>query len=243
MNASDAGPYTTKELSPRTWPDFERLFSQGHGCDFCACMVYQRGCHLPSKEFPTRAESHVRNLTDKRELVMQGRAHGILVFADAEPVGWCQYGPVDELPLPGASRLQKGVRVEDSTSQWRITCFVTHQKHRRRGVGSLALTAAVESIERQGGGWVEATPIAHSYSDNQLPRLAKAYGRHSPQVEEYLNTQPWPELMVCGVGRVPAARGSFGNTSHSGTVSMFERAGFEAVRIVRDTHVLMRRHV
>jgi GNAT superfamily N-acetyltransferase len=236
-------PYTTSELSPRTWPDFQRLFSQGGGWDFCACMVYQRGHHLSSKESPTRAESHVRGLAEKHELVLQGRAHGILVYSDTEPVGWCQYGPVDELPLPEAHRLHKAVRAEDDMSQWRITCFVTHRNHRRRGIASLALAAAIDAIQRQGGGWVEATPIARAYSDTQLKRLARTYGRNSSTVEEYLQTRRWPEVVVPGVGPVPATRGSFGNTSHSGTVSMFERVGFEAVRIVRDTHVLMRRHI
>src|SRR5262249_41832981 len=111
------------------------------------------------------------------------------------------------------------------------------------GVGSLALAAAIDAIQRQGGGWVEATPIARSYSDTQLRQLTRTYGRNSTEVEEYLSTRRWPEVTVRGVGPVHAVRGSFGNTSHSGTVSMFERAGFEAVRIVRDTHVLMRRHL
>ncbi|MBO0879765.1 MAG: hypothetical protein J2P17_05220 [Mycobacterium sp.] len=243
MTTTDVGAYATKELSRRTWPDFERLFSQGGGWDFCACMIYQRGHHLSGKECPTRADSHLRNLAEKRELVMQGRAHGILVYSGVEPVGWCQYGPVDELPLPEAQRLVKGVRVEDDTSQWRITCFVTLQRHRRRGVGSLALGAAIDAIQRQGGGWVEATPIAKSYSDTQLRRLVRTYGRDSVEVDEYLGTRRWPEVTVRGVGPVPATRGGFGNTSQSGTVSMFERAGFEAVRIVRDTHVLMHRRL
>lgn len=85
----------------RTWSDFERLFTQGNGWDFCACMLFQRGCHLPKSKFPTRADHQVRNLAEKKRLVQQGRAHGILVYADGEPVGWCQYGPVDELPVPG----------------------------------------------------------------------------------------------------------------------------------------------
>lgn len=85
----------------RTWPDVERLFTPGHGWDFCACMLFQRGCHLPKSKFPTRADHQVRNLAEKKRLVQQGRAHGILVYADGEPVGWCQYGPVDELPVPG----------------------------------------------------------------------------------------------------------------------------------------------
>jgi hypothetical protein len=40
----------------------------------------------------------VRNRREKRDLVERGHAHGILVYANGEPVGWCQYGPREELP-------------------------------------------------------------------------------------------------------------------------------------------------
>ncbi len=46
--------YATKELSPETWSDFERLFAPGRRWAFCACMLYQRGCHLDRKMFPDR---------------------------------------------------------------------------------------------------------------------------------------------------------------------------------------------
>jgi hypothetical protein len=61
----------------------------------------------------------VENLAQKRALVYDGRAHGILVYADAEVVGWCQYGPVDELPIGG-----KG-KPGPTDADWRITCLVT----------------------------------------------------------------------------------------------------------------------
>ena len=240
--ASGVARYTTKELSEETWPDFARLFSRCGGWDFCGCMLYQRGYHVAC---PSRAEARARNLRDKKELVEQGRAHGILVYTDGEPVGWCQYGPVDELPVgdPGRQLRHNVVRAEDPTSQWRITCFVTLKKHRRKGVAGTALAAALEAIRERGGGWVEATPIAHTYSDDRFHQLARRYGRDSAEVEGYLRTRQWPELVVRGVGPVPAVRGSFGGRSHQGTVSMFEQQGFEAVKIVIDTHVLMRRHV
>jgi ribosomal protein S18 acetylase RimI-like enzyme len=232
--------FTTRELSPQTWPDFERLFSQGGGWDFCACMVYQRGHHLKG---PSRAaQAHVLNLRAKRQLVEHGRSHGILVYATDEAVGWCQYGPTTELPFPDADQVQKGVPVEDPTSQWRITCFVTHKKHRRHGVASIALAAALESIRKQGGGWIEATPLASTYT---LPRryrqLVKAYGKDSPEAQKFL--EDWPSVVVRGVGRVPAEQGGFGSRAWVGTVSMFERQGFDAVKIVRSTRVLMRRYL
>jgi ribosomal protein S18 acetylase RimI-like enzyme len=238
---------STKELSMETWPDFERLFSQGGGWDFCACMVNPRGCHLPAAKFRTRAEQRERNHQEMRELVEQRHSHGILVYAEAEPVGWCQYGRVEELPFAGLAdpswRVTRGAL--DPTSQWRITCFITHKRYRRKGVAGAALAAAVESIRSQGGGWVEGCPIvaAHHHIDGRARELLRAHGKGSAEVEEYLRTRAWPDFFIPGVGSVKATRGTFGNVSAPGTVSMFERAGFEPVKIVGSNRVLMRRHV
>lgn len=149
--------YTTRELSPKTWQDFERLFSQGNGWDFCWCMHFQRA-HSPAGhgKLP-RAQRSARNRRDKRKLVAAGRAHGILVYDQSEPVGWCQYGLREELPRPDRNRNYR-VRTTGRKT-WRITCFVVHKKYRRCGVASAALQAALASIKKQGGGLVEAFPI------------------------------------------------------------------------------------
>jgi ribosomal protein S18 acetylase RimI-like enzyme len=121
-------------------------------------MLYQRGCHLDAKRFPHRASSLVQNQAEKRALVDAGRAHGILVYDDNEPIGWCQFGPVEELPLPGATRLDRRIPPLGAAVRWRITCFVTVVRRRRRGVASTALRAALEAIRVRGGGLVEAYP-------------------------------------------------------------------------------------
>jgi len=153
--------YTTKELSKKTWPDFVRLFSQGSGWDFCCCMHFQRPRGLPKSEWlPTRAERAVRNRGQKRELVERGCAHGILVYAGGEPVGWCQYGPREELPRIDNSRKYRALAPEAVKQKlWRITCFAVLKKHRKLGVASAALKAALEAIKGKGGGLVEAYPI------------------------------------------------------------------------------------
>lgn len=239
--------YTTRELSSRTWADFERLFTQGGGWDFCACMLNQRGCHLSEREYPNRADRGPRNLQEKRQLVEQGRAHGILVYAGDESVGWCQYGPIEELPVPDLAdpSRRKILRAHDPTSQWRLPCFVTHKKHRGKGVASTALKTALESIRRQGGGWVEATPIAmaHQPIDQRALELRRAHGPRSPELTKYLNERSWPETYIQGIGPVKAARGTFGNVSTAGTISMFEREGFTAEKLIGATNVLMRRHL
>ena len=160
--ASQVLAYTTKELSTKSWPDFERLFSQKNGWDFCWCMHFHRPRGLPKdKWLPTRAERGVRNRREKRELVERGCAHGILVYAKGEAVGWCQYGPTDELPRIDNSRKYRGLAPERTTDRlWRITCFAVLKEYRKHGVATAALKAALEAIRKKGGGLVEAYPIS-----------------------------------------------------------------------------------
>jgi GNAT superfamily N-acetyltransferase len=92
-----------------------------------------------------------------------------------------------------------------------VTCFVVDKRHRRKGVAGVALRAALDAIRRRGGGTVEACPVAawtHGPAGSSNP------------------------LSVQGVGPVAPAHGSFGNVSTSGTVSMFEKEGFQAVAVV-----------
>ena len=124
-------------------------------------MHFHRPRGLPKdKWLPTRAERGVRNRREKRELVERGCAHGILVYAKGEAVGWCQYGPKDELPRIDNSRKYRGLAPEATPERlWRITCFAVLKKNRRRGVATAALKAALEAIRKKGGGFVEAYPI------------------------------------------------------------------------------------
>lgn len=174
---SSRSSFTTKELSRETWHDFVDLFSRGGGWDHCFCMHFHRPCSLPkAQHLPARAERAVRNCKQKRALVDGGRAHGILVYAGEKAVGWCQYGLREELPRVDNSRKYRALELDKRSSQsakagrrttvggeprlWRITCFVVDKKHRRQGIATTALKAALESIRKQGGGIVEAYPIS-----------------------------------------------------------------------------------
>ncbi len=124
-------------------------------------MHFHRPRGLPKSQWlPTRTERGVRNRREKRELVERGCAHGILVYAKGEPVGWCQYGPKEELPRIDNSRKYRGLAPEGVAERlWRITCFAVLKKYRKRGVATVGLKAALEAIRKKGGGLVEAYPI------------------------------------------------------------------------------------
>ena len=167
-------------------------------------MHHQRTRSVPLKEEPrTRAEWGVRNRREKRELVEKGCAHGMLVYAGEEPVGWCQYGSREELPRVDSSPRYRRLALDDGGERlWRITCFVVDQKYRRRGVAGAGLKAALEAIRKKGGGLVEAYPVSKT-----------------DQGSNYI---------------------------YSGTVSMFEKAGFKTTAPLatgRTATVVMRRVV
>jgi ribosomal protein S18 acetylase RimI-like enzyme len=244
MTSRDSG-YTTKELSKTTWPDFERLFTQGNGWDHCWCMAFQRDRSRARASKRTRAERSVRNRADKKRLVEEEAAQGILVYADGEPVGWCQYGPAHQL-LSVDRRKTPGRLTEAGTRDrlWRITCFVTSKKHRRKGVAGIALRAAMEAIRAKGGGLVEGYPVAHWHIDRELGQLVRKYGSMSSEVRRHRAARTRPAgVFVHEIGPVEPAHGGFGNVSTQGTVSMFEKAGFKAVAVIARTHVLMQRTV
>ncbi len=149
---------TAKELGLSTWPDFEALFQKHNGVwGGCWCMYYhEQGSFLLGSRI--RAN---RNKQRKHGLVSSGKSHGIIVYSRGTPVGWCQYGPREELPRLDASRtyLKLGLENGKRRKLWRITCFFVDRDNRGKGVAGFALKAALSAIRKRGGGMVEGYPL------------------------------------------------------------------------------------
>jgi ribosomal protein S18 acetylase RimI-like enzyme len=151
--------YSTKELSPRTYADFERLASKG-GKGSCWCTAYQRA--KPLKKGLSREERRRANRKFKGMLVREGRSHAALVYDGKIPVGWCQYGTQDELPRIDKWRSSSRLKYSPPSGEerlWRITCFYVDRKYREKGVAKEALRAALMYIQKRGVGVVEAYPV------------------------------------------------------------------------------------
>jgi GNAT superfamily N-acetyltransferase len=152
----------TRELSKKTWPDFERLFGThpAPGAYPCWCMHNHLSGPKTKGNGESRASRVEKNRQEKKALVEGGCSHGILVYARGEPIGWCQYGLSDELPrIDSNPKYRKLTPANDGKRLWRIACFVVHRKYRRSGVASTALKATLAAIQKRGGGLVEAYPI------------------------------------------------------------------------------------
>ena len=157
---SVAGSFTTRELTPRRWGDFEALFRPYRGVQAgCWCMFYHRP--RPNRT-PNDALRTEQNRQDHARLVRQGRALGILVYQAGRPIGWCQFGLKETRPRIDAGRKYRALGLpSDPAPLWRITCFFVAPSVRRHGVTPIALAAALRAIRRRGGGIVEAYPSTH----------------------------------------------------------------------------------
>lgn len=103
-----------------------------------------------------RGKTVLQNRSEKERRVREHRAHAALVYDGSNSVGWCQFGPTDELP-----RIKnKRAYVDGLTDlpDWRITCFFVDRQYRGKGVASAALKGALREIARIGGGTVESYP-------------------------------------------------------------------------------------
>lgn len=142
--------FAVKPLDNATWPDFVRLVEKHNGVwGGCWCM----GFH---EEGVGRGRTALSNRLAKESRVREGRAHAALVYDGSAAVGWCQFGPAEELPRIKLKRdyLNGLTRLPD----WRITCFFVDRDYRHQGIAALALEGALNEIARLGGGTVESYP-------------------------------------------------------------------------------------
>jgi len=143
------GPHSSVQLSQKTWPIFDRLFAANGGVwGGCWCTFYQRTGHFD-------ANAYEGNRRAKRKLVKEGMAHGTIVLCGEDPVGWCQFGPREELPRID-TRKNYAPTAEDA---WRVTCFFVSRGHRQQGFGELALTESISAMRKAGVRSVEAYPV------------------------------------------------------------------------------------
>lgn len=183
---------TSKPLTLDTWPAFASLVEKHNGIfGGCWCIAF----HLEPGE---KRHGYDAYRAMKKALVKEGRAHAALVFDGPDAVGWCQFGPTEELPN---IRSKKAYEEElGELPDWRITCFFIDRERRGEGIAKYALREALRQIAQLGGGTVEAYP------------------------EDYTG-QKVSNSFLC-----------------SGTLGMFEKAGFRKTRkIAMHRWVVVRR--
>ena len=142
--------YVIRALDESTWPAFADLVERNGGIfGGCWCMSF----HPEGNE--KSAQPNGRRAR-KLERVQAGEAHAALVFDGDDCVGWCQFGPPEELPrIKSRAAYEKEL---EALPDWRIACCYVGKGHRRQGVFAAGLAGALDLIAELGGGTVEGYP-------------------------------------------------------------------------------------
>jgi GNAT superfamily N-acetyltransferase len=151
---SHSADLVIRPLTADLWPTFVGLLDQGGPAGRCWCMAPRIGADY-------RRRSPQRNRGDFRDVVRQGPPPGLLALRDDVAVGWCQVAPREALPA-----LDRGWRTKrvDDVPVWVIACFYVRKGHRRQGVTSALIAAAVDLARSAGAPAVEAFPLDGSVS-------------------------------------------------------------------------------
>jgi len=139
-----------RPLTPERWKDLEALFGRAGACAGCWCMWWRLS---RSRWTQGKGAGNRRTL---RKIVLSGESPGILAYAGGVPVGWCALAPREAYPALERSRILKRV---DERPVWSITCFYVARAHRRSGLTTRLLEAAVAHARRRGARLVEGYPV------------------------------------------------------------------------------------
>ena len=136
------------------WPEIERLFGLRGACGGCWCMFWR--AEKGEKWDDMKGEMNKERF---RKLIRSGQAHGILAFADGEPIGWCSFDRRTDY-----ARLDRSpsLACADADRVWSIPCFFIQRGYRRQGVAGLLLKRAIAALKKRRAKIVEGYPVRPS---------------------------------------------------------------------------------
>ncbi|MCT9867754.1 GNAT family N-acetyltransferase [Paenarthrobacter aurescens] len=153
MAQHDAAPRL--ETAPASWAAVEELFGTKGEPSRCWCRWFA---------LSGKAWTHT-SPDDRKELLKSAfsadPAPGVLAFRDGRPVGWCAVEPRANYPrLKRSSVLRASHQApSDDAGVWAVSCFVVAPNHRRTGVSSVLLDAAIDHAFNNGAEAIEAYPV------------------------------------------------------------------------------------
>jgi GNAT superfamily N-acetyltransferase len=143
-------PITTKILTPKLWPEVEKLFGANGACGGCWCIYWRvkEGENWEALKGKT-ARSRMK------KGVSGGSIQAVLAFDGNEPVGWCTFGP--RLDFPRLERART-LLCDDAEHVWSVPCFFVKAGHRGQGVAGAMLEHALRDMKRRGAAIAEGYP-------------------------------------------------------------------------------------
>jgi GNAT superfamily N-acetyltransferase len=138
-------------VTPERWDDLEAVLGRSGGDGGCWDMFWR----LTGSEYA--ASSRDRNRTALRDLVRAGSLPpGLLAYRDGEPAGWVSVGPRGDYRRLARSRHFRPV---DDQPVFAIVCFRVAPAHRKAGVSTALVAAALEHARQHRATALEAYPV------------------------------------------------------------------------------------
>lgn len=138
------------------WSDLVSVFGRrGDDPLWCWCRRFLRTAADESAA-PTSKPDNRDAL--RQEILHAAVPPGLLAYVEDQPVGWTRIGPRSNFPGVTSNRALAKVLTDDPGAWW-VTCFAVESPHRRSGVGSALLNAAVGFARDHGATAVEGHPV------------------------------------------------------------------------------------
>lgn len=139
------------------WAQVETLFGAKGACGGCWCMYW----HAPPGARAWEAAKGEANRRALKSLVESGRCVALLALEGDDPVGWCRLGPVESF-----DRLRRSRKLwRADMADWAVVCFYVKASHRRLGLSSRLLAAAVEYAFDRGARSIEGYAVVPKEGD------------------------------------------------------------------------------
>ena len=162
---SQAMQISIRQLKPEFLDDFLRFFDKEAFTDFpewsgCYCGFYE----TPGGKWDAGPEVGPTHRAEKADRIREGKATGLLAYADGKVVGWCNAQRRSDF----ANMRRYSVVVDDpSAPVGSIMCFLVAPIYRGRGVCTALLNAASDMFRSDGliiaEGYPTTTPAKRSW--------------------------------------------------------------------------------
>lgn len=153
MKASADSELVIEPLTTSYWLALADLLDQGGPAGRCWCVAPMG---IDYRRHPVAS-----NRADLEKAVKQGPPPGLLALRDQVAIGWCRVTPRDA--VPGLERAFRTRRVDD-VPVWSISCFYIRKGHRRKGIMTALISAAIEYARAAGAPALEAYPLDNAVS-------------------------------------------------------------------------------
>jgi GNAT superfamily N-acetyltransferase len=151
------GQAMSVQVRPATadrWDDLVTVFGRrGDDPSWCWCRLFlASGADGSSGPIPDNRQAL------RQEIIHAATPPGLIAYVGDRPVGWTRVGPRSAFPRVLGNRALARVLTEDPGAWW-VTCFAIDSRHRRAGIGSALLEAAVTFARGHGATAVEGHPV------------------------------------------------------------------------------------